>query len=423
MESRGPPSVASPRLAEYRRRASKATGRDASAAWRQLASHGLPLVDPLPDDGSRLSVTFVWRPDRRVSSASIYTPVANPLRGETDLLPLGPTGVWYRTLALPRRTRALYAYTPRPTPTPDNGGDWGAYFRSLLPDPHNPSSLVMAKDPDDPEDVSVTVSVVALPDAPPLPWSRVRHSEGWTMDHVRLRSRSLEGVRSVWVYTPPGFSPRRTRYNLVLAFDGVAYQSAVPTPTIVGNLVDAGRIGPSVIVLVGSAPGSREADLLPNPKFLRFLASELVPWMQRRYGLRVPPARSVLVGSSLGGLTAAFAALRHPDLFGNVLAQSGAFTWSDSGDLLGAPTLMEQYARAPRRPIRFYLDAGSLETTVFPGTQMSPLSGVRHFRDVLVAKGYPVSYAEFEGGHDYACWGGTLADGLLSLLGKPGAQR
>lgn len=41
----------------------------------------------------------------------------------------------------------------------------------------------------------------------------------------------------------------------------------------------------------------------------------------------------------------------------------------------------------------------------------------RHLRDVLGLKGYEVHYAEFNGGHDYICWRGSFADGLLTLLG------
>ena len=36
---------------------------------------------------------------------------------------------------------------------------------------------------------------------------------------------------------------------------------------------------------------------------------------------------------------------------------------------------------------------------------------------MLRAKGYEVRFKEFEGGHDYLSWRGTLTDGLIALLG------
>jgi enterochelin esterase-like enzyme len=41
----------------------------------------------------------------------------------------------------------------------------------------------------------------------------------------------------------------------------------------------------------------------------------------------------------------------------------------------------------------------------------------RHLRDVLLARGHPVTYVEFDGGHDFVCWQGALADGLIALAG------
>jgi enterochelin esterase family protein len=34
----------------------------------------------------------------------------------------------------------------------------------------------------------------------------------------------------------------------------------------------------------------------------------------------------------LGGLQAAFVGLKHPEVFGNVLSQSGAFAWKPDGE-------------------------------------------------------------------------------------------
>ena len=38
----------------------------------------------------------------------------------------------------------------------------------------------------------------------------------------------------------------------------------------------------------------------------------------------------------------------------------------------------------------------------------------------LLAKGYEVHYQENVGGHDYLSWRGSLADGLLALVGVTG---
>ena len=73
---------------------------------------------------------------------------------------------------------------------------------------------------------------------------------------------------------------------------------------------------------------------------------------------------------------------------------------------------------APRRPVRFYLEAGRFED----GFQDSLLAENRRFHDVLEAKGYTVHYSEFSGGHDHVAWRGTFADGLMALAGISGNE-
>jgi enterochelin esterase family protein len=74
--------------------------------------------------------------------------------------------------------------------------------------------------------------------------------------------------------------------------------------------------------------------------------------------------------------------------------------------------------------VRFWLDVGRFGTVPLLGPQPGDdgLSANRHLRDALRARGHHVRYAEFAGGHDELSWRGTLADGLLALLGQPAGE-
>ena len=52
------------------------------------------------------------------------------------------------------------------------------------------------------------------------------------------------------------------------------------------------------------------------------------------------------------------------------------------------------------------------------------LNSNRLLRDVLLAMGYTVRYDEYYGGHDFMRWRGSIADGLIALIGtEAGAKR
>ena len=74
------------------------------------------------------------------------------------------------------------------------------------------------------------------------------------------------------------------------------------------------------------------------------------------------------------------------------------------------------FINSPKLPIRFYLDAGSMEVDR-SGQGSSILIPNRDFRNVLISKGYEVHYQQFQGAHDHLSWRGALADGLILLMG------
>jgi len=267
-----------------------------------------------------------------------------------------------------------------------------------------------------------------MPGAPSQPWANPNaDSPHGTLEHRRFRSERLGNERSVTVYTPAGYLPDSHPYDLLVVFDEDAYLTSVPTPTILDNLIAAHRLQPTVAVFLGNPnPETRTWELAANPVFADALVTELLPWVHAFYHVTTNPSEITLAGSSLGGLMAAFAAFRHPGQFGNVLCQSGDFSWSPDhqhamGRLADASTetgwLAKQFIASPKLPIRFYMEAGTFEADQF-GTGGMILETSRHMRDVLLAKGYAVTYQQFTGGHDYLSWRGTFSDGLIALRGN-----
>jgi enterochelin esterase family protein len=231
----------------------------------------------------------------------------------------------------------------------------------------------------------------------------------------RFRSDLLDNERRVWVYTPPGYTRAGGPYGLLVLFDGATYADRIPTATILDNLLAESRIAPTIALLVDSLDEeTRDRELACYLPFVGFLADELLPWARARYRLTDNPARTIVGGSSYGGLSAAFAALTRPDQFGKVLSQSGSFWWKPDDDA-EHEWLARQFVDAPPLPIEFYLSVGLREAKA----RVTPhqLTVNRHMRNVLRAKGYMVHYAELEGGHDEHSWRENLADGLLALAG------
>jgi enterochelin esterase-like enzyme len=231
----------------------------------------------------------------------------------------------------------------------------------------------------------------------------------------RVEARTVESAsygraRRVWVYTPPGYDARRPDpYPLLVCFDGADYLGDMRAPAVLDSLVAAGRIPPVVAILVDDSL-DRLGDLANHARFATFLGDELLPWARGAWRVTRDPQRTIVTGASAGGLAAAYVAFARPDLFGNVLAQSGAFWRGNEGRSEPAEWLTQQYARAPRKPIRFVLDVGTREL----GNHIGAAN--RRLRDVLRAKGYAVTYTEVPNGeHRPESWRPRLPVGLVAL--------
>jgi len=416
LEGRWQRTPVSPRIEELIRSVRNGDHQAVPRFWSAVSAHGAPLIESDRADTTTALVTFVWRSPSTVRVGAIVDFGQSALR---MLLQRAPsTDVWFRTYRVPVDARFLYAFAVDDPNFPFEFGDSTAWPAATRIDPLNPKSWGSPPQ----------LSLVELPSAPAIPWrtpdsSRARGVVG--RFGAPVKSAILGNERNAFVYRPPGYADSLGPYPLLVF--GASFISQIRLPAILDYLIAAGRIPPVVAVFFDWPPGRQDIESGCTPEFGDFLASEFLPWVRSRVRVATDPARVIIGGASAGGLSAACVALRHPEAFGNVLSESGAFWrglgnsaayWGDHNrDDTDRVWFSREAASAPRVPVRFYLTVGTLERSgAFGEGAISMVHVNRLVRDVLIAKGYDVTYREISGGHDPYNWEIALPAALETLL-------
>ncbi len=79
-----------------------------------------------------------------------------------------------------------------------------------------------------------------------------------------------------------------------------------------------------------------------------------------------------------------------PDIFGKVISQSGVFE-SEGRDFAAVDLIRAKQSRE----IKIWMDIGHYDWLLEDNRRLQPL---------LLGNGYNVTYREFVGGHNFACW-------------------
>lgn len=269
-------------------------------------------------------------------------------------------------------------------------------------------------------------SVLALPDDGPFRRGPMAGEPSPAL-HV-LDAPGIEEQVRWWASRPgdPGADRLRPEdpLPLLVLTDGDQHADLLGTPQRLRRGVAAGLLPPLAAVFVGS--GSRRGEVLGVPGgHARWIGQELVPRLRADGlrdgsdgGARVPmsedPARTVVTGSSFGGLTALFALAQAPGVLGAAIAQSVSLWRFPSGSLAEPLLAAVRQAAEAGSPSRLRLHAGRFEGTM--GADTGAL--LEELHDRTEAEGLPLdaSLALHSGGHDWAWWQPTMLHTLAELL-------
>lgn len=220
--------------------------------------------------------------------------------------------------------------------------------------------------------------------------------------------------RRIWLYKSSNEGGLTERpYNLFVVLQK-EYIDELSVPATLEKLVATGEIPPTIAVVLDTS-SERPTDIANRAKFERFVTTNLLPWLRAKLGRLPEPKNVIIAGFSVGGLTAAYIAYLHPEVFGNVFAQSGAFWRGNEGANDPPEWLTNELRNKPRLPVRFYIEVGSEETRRAPNGVIF-VEASRHLRDVLAMKKYVFRYSEVPRNiHDPEHLRPTLAAGVVYL--------
>jgi enterochelin esterase family protein len=226
-----------------------------------------------------------------------------------------------------------------------------------------------------------------------------------TITQHTIDSLYLEQSRVIFVYEPPGQLVGALTPS-VYFHDGSDYLNIIDAPALLDRLIADRAIPPVVAVFI--PPVQRADDYDRDPAYTAFMVEEVVPFVRSTYDTDPAPAQTATIGASMGGLFAVHLGMSHPEVFGLVAGQSGAYMLNDNA-------IIRDVAGGDRRPVRLHLLAGTYETAVGGSESGNILEASRRLAGVLDSVGYDYVYVEAPEGHSWGFWQGYLGAALRYL--------
>ena len=155
----------------------------------------------------------------------------------------------------------------------------------------------------------------------------------------------LNRTRRVWVYLPPDYTKSKERYPVLYMLDG---QNLFDSATSFSgewevdeqlNKLSQEKVFNCIVVAIDNGKDKRITEYsawnneiygkAEGEAFLNFLINTLKPEIDNQYRTKPDSSNTVIIGSSMGGLFAHFAALKRPDIFGKAAIFSPSFWYSE----------------------------------------------------------------------------------------------
>lgn len=235
-----------------------------------------------------------------------------------------------------------------------------------------------------------------------------------TIQDLSFYSDELNEEMNLLVYKPANFSPLY-KYHLLVTSDGRDYFQLGRIARVCDELLSVKEIENLIIVGVPYLDiDDRKEKYHPGGKkheaYIRFLAHELIPFMDKEFPTFHMGMGRALIGDSLGATISLLTAIRYPNTFGKVIIQSPYVN-----DVVLEKVAMENTTSQ----LSIYHSIGLHETAVktMNGLDQDFLTPNRELNKYLKSHSLSYVYHEFDGDHTWTYWQGDLKSSLKAMFG------
>ncbi|WP_040204572.1 alpha/beta hydrolase [Neobacillus jeddahensis] len=224
--------------------------------------------------------------------------------------------------------------------------------------------------------------------------------KGTIAEHT-FHSKELGEELQLLIYLPANFSPLY-KYSLLIAQDGRDYFQLGRIGRLADEYLYQRKIENVIIVGIPyKAVDDRRRKYHPdgdqNQQYIRFLAHELVPFLDKEFPTYQMGSTRALIGDSLGATVSFMTALQYPHTFGKVLLQS---PFVNEKVLHMVKNFTEDHL------VEVYHVVGTDETAVptTDGKISDFLQPNQQLAKMIAEKSFPYFYEEFNGNHTWTYW-------------------
>ena len=268
------------------------------------------------------------------------------------------------------------------------------------------------------------------------------HTVLGVLEIIPFTSKIFHNTRMLRVWLPANYgSPRNAHRSYPVLYmhdaqnlfdDATSNAGEWHVDETVDHLVGSFKIPPMIVVGIDHAGENRSSEYLPYPDphhkqydvpapkelrgndYARFLLTEVMPFIEKKYRVSRGAANTGIGGSSYGGVISLYTVLQHPGIFGHALIESPVLG-------VGNGQLLKDAENAKQLPQKMFLAMGTSETRD-PEYNAQLVKNVEELQTILRKKGMGPErlkvVVEEGAAHNEGAWSRRLPDALLFLYGR-----